>query len=69
MRRAGQPDQSLGSIDSTPQTPSFHLQPYLDGNLAAPAIPAQPGDALLLHITYVSGAAGFTVLETRLTIP
>jgi hypothetical protein len=66
VRRAGQPDQSLGTLSSTPQAPSFFLKAYISGVIN---IPEQTGDALVLHVTYLRGSAVFTVLETKLTIP
>ncbi|HJU24582.1 MAG TPA: hypothetical protein VJ891_18930 [Casimicrobiaceae bacterium] len=69
FRHAGAPDATIGGIDSTPQPPGFHLQPWLDGDVHAPALAAQPRDALLVRIDYVSGTGDFTVIETSLTIP
>ncbi len=46
-----------------------HLQTWVDGSVAAPALDARAGDALLLRFDYTSGASPFTVLETTLTIP
>lgn len=61
-------DQIVGSIDSTPQTPGFHLQPYIDGTICGKALPAQAGDVLLLKFSY-TGSSAMTVLETSMTIP
>ena len=68
-RHAGAADVILGGIDSTLQPPGFHLQPWLDGDVQAPALAAQAGDGLVLRIDYVSGTGPFTVIETSLTIP
>jgi hypothetical protein len=60
---------TIGGIDSTPQQPGFHLEPWLDGDVNAAALTAQAGDGLVLRINYVSGTGDFTVIETSLTIP
>jgi hypothetical protein len=68
-RHAGAADVTLGGIDSTPQPPGFHLQPWLDGTVNAAALAAQAGDGLVLRIDYVSGSGDISVIETSLTIP
>jgi hypothetical protein len=68
-RKVGAADVTIGGIDSTPQPPGFHLQPWLDGTLNEPALSAQAGDGLVVRINYVTGTGDFTVIETSLTIP
>jgi hypothetical protein len=68
-RPAGGADKILGGVDSTPQPASFHLQPWVQGNICGTALAASAGDALVLELTYISGSSPFTVLQTHLTIP
>lgn len=68
LRPASGADTLLGGLDSLTQAPSFHLQPWLQGNICAAAIAPQPGDALVLKIAY-TGSQSASVIETNLTIP
>ncbi len=69
-RHTGAADAILGGVDSTPQsTADFHLKPWIQGTVNAPPLSAVAGDALVLHISYLSCTSDFTVLETNLSIP
>jgi hypothetical protein len=71
LHPASGPDQPLGSLDSAAAAADagFHLQAWIDGTLCVGTLAPQPGDGLLLTITYASGAADFTVLETTMSVP
>jgi hypothetical protein len=58
----------LGSVESTPQEPGFHLEPWIQGTVCSGALASQSGDALLLKLSY-TGSQSFTVIDTSMTIP
>jgi hypothetical protein len=64
-------DHTLGSLDGMPPAMpgSFHLQSFLQGTICAPAITPQPGDGVVVRLTYASGASDFAVIETHLSAP
>jgi hypothetical protein len=69
-RLAGANDVILGGLDSTPPSIiDFHLRPWIQGTVNLPAVDGGSGDGLVLRITYLSGSANFTVIETTMTIP
>jgi hypothetical protein len=66
--RSGAVDRVLGSVDSAPQMGSFKLASWIQDNVCADALSPQPGDALILKVTY-NGSQDASVIETSLTLP
>ena len=71
-RRTGQADVVIVSADSasTVQPDAGVLaQGDISADVDGPAVPATPGDLLVLHLHMVSGTNGYSELQTTLTIP
>ena len=67
-RPSGGPDTTIAGLDGISQPPSFHLQPWIQGTICGDAITPNPGDGLVLAISY-SGSQSASVIETNLTTP
>jgi hypothetical protein len=59
-RHAGFPDVVVASADGALA---------IDADVEGPAVPAQSGDLLVLHLSMTSGTGPYSELQTTITIP
>ena len=59
-RHAGFPDLVVASADGTLA---------IDTDVDGPAVPAQAGDLLVLHLSMTAGSGPFSELQTKLVVP